>query len=86
MQPTVYKDSNKERSSSKKKTSSRRNYLGGNEQASFSIELWRKAFKDARERLCPIQARGQTCGCLSALVILVSLDILRMKTFIHDLT
>ncbi|XP_047961571.1 uncharacterized protein LOC125206347 [Salvia hispanica] len=71
MQPTVYKDSNKERSSSKKKTSSRRNYLGGNEQASFSIELWRKAFKDARERLCPIQARGQTCGCLSALVILV---------------
>lgn len=85
MQPTVFKDSNRERSSGKKKTSSRRNYLGGNEQASFSIELWRKAFKDAHERLCPIQARGQTCGCLSALIILVSLDILCMKRLRHDL-
>ncbi|KAH6798746.1 hypothetical protein C2S51_035230 [Perilla frutescens var. frutescens] len=71
MQLTVAKGSNRERSSGKKKTSSRRNYLGSDEQASFSIELWKKAFKDACERLCPIQAGGHECGCLSALVILV---------------
>ncbi|XP_057776933.1 uncharacterized protein LOC130995594 [Salvia miltiorrhiza] len=71
MQPTVAKGSNRERAAGKKKTSSRRNYMGSHEQASFSIELWKKAFKDACERLCPIQAGGHECGCLSALVILV---------------
>ncbi|KAL0385381.1 UNVERIFIED_CONTAM: hypothetical protein Sradi_2932400 [Sesamum radiatum] len=48
-----------------------KNTLGNYEQVSFSIELWKKAFKDACERLCPIRAGGRECGCLSALVILV---------------
>lgn len=75
MQPSVAKGSSRERSSGKKANSSRKNYLGSHEQASFSIELWKKAFKDARERLCPVQAGGHECGCLSALVILVNLSI-----------
>lgn len=73
MQPTVVKCGDRERSSGKKKSSSRRNYLGSYEQASFSVELWKKAFKDTCERLCPIQAGGNECGCLSAVVILVCL-------------
>lgn len=83
MQPTVAKGSNRERSSGKKNTGSRRNYLGSHEQASFSIELWKKAFKDACERLCPIQAGGHECGCLSALVIMVSLDIPKNMCMIY---
>lgn len=45
--------------------------LGDQEQGSFSIELWKKAFKDAFERLCPIRAGGHECGCLPLLARLV---------------
>ncbi|GFZ21159.1 hypothetical protein Acr_29g0003210 [Actinidia rufa] len=45
--------------------------LGDQEQGSFSIELWKKAFKDACERLCPIRAGGHECGCLPVLARLV---------------
>lgn len=45
--------------------------LGDQEQGSFSIELWKKAFKDACERLCPIRAGGHECGCLPMLARLV---------------
>ncbi|XP_057509395.1 uncharacterized protein LOC130792008 [Actinidia eriantha] len=45
--------------------------LGDQEQVSFSIELWKKAFKDACERLCPIRAGGHECGCLPVLARLV---------------
>lgn len=37
----------------------------------FSVDLWKKAFKDARERLCPIRAGGHECGCLPLLARLV---------------
>ncbi|CAH2055396.1 unnamed protein product [Thlaspi arvense] len=30
----------------------------------FSLELWKKAFRDAHERLCPLRASGHECGCL----------------------
>ncbi|THG01982.1 hypothetical protein TEA_002548 [Camellia sinensis var. sinensis] len=46
--------------------------LGDQEQGSFSIELWKKAFKDACERLCPIRAGGHECGCLPMLARLVN--------------
>ncbi|KAL0364304.1 UNVERIFIED_CONTAM: hypothetical protein Sangu_0528000 [Sesamum angustifolium] len=69
MQPTITKGSNRSKGSGK--TSGKRNTLGNYEQVNFSIELWKKAFKDACERLCPIRAGGRECGCLSALVILV---------------
>ncbi|KAF6150017.1 hypothetical protein GIB67_002799 [Kingdonia uniflora] len=54
------------------KTSEQRSYekkpsFGDQEDASFSLELWKKAFKDACERLCPVRAAGHECGCLPAL-------------------
>ncbi|KNA17588.1 hypothetical protein SOVF_078230 [Spinacia oleracea] len=41
--------------------------LGDQEQGTFSIELWKKAFQDACGRLCPIRAGGHDCGCLPML-------------------
>lgn len=71
MQPTVAKVSNISPRSETKKACGRRNSLGNHEQENFSIELWKKAFIDARERLCPLRAAGHQCGCLSVLVRLV---------------
>ncbi|KAJ0249873.1 Uncharacterized protein HA466_0153000 [Hirschfeldia incana] len=34
------------------------------EQGDFSLELWKRAFRDAHERLCPLRASGHECGCL----------------------
>lgn len=62
--------------SSSRKASGRRNGLGDQEQGKFSIELWKKAFKDACERLCPVRAGGHECGCLPVLAKLVSLLLL----------
>ncbi|XP_020523426.1 uncharacterized protein LOC18435123 isoform X2 [Amborella trichopoda] len=45
--------------------------LGDQQQGSFSINLWKKAFEDAFERLCPVRAGGHECGCLSVLAKLV---------------
>lgn len=42
------------------------------EQGNFSLEHWKKAFKDACERLCPVRAAGHECGCLPVLARLVS--------------
>ncbi|KAM3303725.1 hypothetical protein P3S67_014755 [Capsicum chacoense] len=58
-------------SSSVKKTYGCRSSLGDQEQGNLSIELWKKAFKDACERLCPVRAGGHECGCLSLLSRLV---------------
>ncbi|XP_015893735.3 uncharacterized protein LOC107427853 [Ziziphus jujuba] len=41
------------------------------EQGSMSLDLWKKAFKDAYERLCPVRAGGHDCGCLPELARLV---------------
>ncbi|KAK6116588.1 hypothetical protein DH2020_049694 [Rehmannia glutinosa] len=71
MHPTVAKDSDVTSGSSSKKTCGRRNSLVKHEQGNFSAELWKKAFKEACERLCPIRAGGHECGCLSVLVKLV---------------
>ncbi|KAL7094946.1 hypothetical protein ACP275_11G136700 [Erythranthe tilingii] len=36
-------------------------------QVNFSLELWKKAFSDACERICPLRAGGHVCGCLPVL-------------------
>nr|GEV51550.1 hypothetical protein [Tanacetum cinerariifolium] len=41
------------------------------EQANFSTELWKTAFMDACERICPVRAGGHDCGCLPVLSRLV---------------
>ncbi|CAN1823124.1 hypothetical protein LINPERHAP1_LOCUS30243 [Linum perenne] len=40
-------------------------------QVNFSLDLWKNAFKDACERLCPVRAGGHECGCLPELARLV---------------
>ncbi|XP_073033476.1 LOW QUALITY PROTEIN: uncharacterized protein [Primulina eburnea] len=60
MQPNLAKSSDRTNKSS-----------GMKKQGILAIELWKKAFKDACERLCPIRAVGHECGCLSVLVRLV---------------
>ncbi|KAL6969297.1 hypothetical protein U1Q18_029017 [Sarracenia purpurea var. burkii] len=66
MQSTAAKAGSRGSSSRKSKY-----VLGDQEQGSFSIDLWKKAFKDACERLCPIRAGGHECGCLPVLARLV---------------
>ncbi|KAG2262922.1 hypothetical protein Bca4012_012625 [Brassica carinata] len=38
-------------------------------QESFSVNLWKKAFEEALQQLCPVQAAG--CGCLHVLTRMV---------------
>lgn len=45
------------------------------DQVNFSLEHWKKAFKDACERLCPVRAEGHECGCLPLLSRLVNSHI-----------
>ncbi|XP_054807533.1 uncharacterized protein LOC129309829 isoform X2 [Prosopis cineraria] len=59
------------KSSSSRKIYGRRHGLGDQEQGSFSIDLWKRAFKDACERLCPLRAGGHACGCLPVIARLV---------------
>ncbi|KAL8229091.1 hypothetical protein R6Q57_013991 [Mikania cordata] len=41
-------------------------------QTTTSLELWKMAFKDVYERICPVRAAGHSCGCLSVLSMLVT--------------
>lgn len=70
MQPAAAKSSRTIGSSSRK-TNGNKHVLRDQEQGNNSIELWKKAFKDACERLCPIRAGGHECGCLPVLARLV---------------
>lgn len=45
--------------------------LGDQQQGSFSINLWKNAFQDASQRLCPLRAGGHECGCLPVLARMV---------------
>ncbi|KAK8554196.1 hypothetical protein V6N13_073128 [Hibiscus sabdariffa] len=45
--------------------------LGDQQQGSFSINLWKTAFQDAFQRLCPVRAGGHECGCLPVIGRLV---------------
>jgi len=70
MQPAKKKKKGKRLST--RKTQRWRFGLGDQEQGTFSIELWKKAFQDACERLCPIRAGGHDCGCLPMLSKMVN--------------
>lgn len=71
MQNTAANSGGRSVSASVTKTYGRRCSLGDQEQGNFSIALWKKAFKDASERLCPVRAGGHECGCLPLLSRLV---------------
>ncbi|XP_041004598.1 uncharacterized protein LOC121249849 isoform X2 [Juglans microcarpa x Juglans regia] len=57
--------------SSSRKTYERLSSSGEQEQGNFAIDLWKKAFRDACERLCPVRAGGHECGCLPLLARLI---------------
>ncbi|KAK9064729.1 hypothetical protein SSX86_016111 [Deinandra increscens subsp. villosa] len=40
-------------------------------QTTTSFELWKTAFNDVCERICPVRAAGHNCGCLSVLSMLI---------------
>ncbi|XP_057766915.1 uncharacterized protein LOC130987407 [Salvia miltiorrhiza] len=48
---------------------------GGNgtrrQLGNFSVELWKKAFRDACEKICPVRGGGHDCGCLPLLSKLI---------------
>lgn len=54
------------------KTYRRTSSSANEEQVNFSLDLWKKAFEDACERLCPVRAGGHECGCLPVLARLVN--------------
>lgn len=45
--------------------------LGDQNQGTFSISLWKNAFRDALQRLCPMRGAGDECGCLPVLARMV---------------
>ncbi|KAJ0229684.1 hypothetical protein HA466_0314850 [Hirschfeldia incana] len=45
--------------------------IGYQEKGSFSISLWKNAFKVALSRLCPMRGAGHECGCLPILFKMV---------------
>lgn len=61
---TPYMQSAAAKSSSSRKIYGKRFHIGDQDQGSFSIDLWKRAFKDACDRLCPLRAGGHECGCL----------------------
>ncbi|WCJ38729.1 hypothetical protein M5689_019769 [Euphorbia peplus] len=76
---TPYMQSTAVKGSSSKKIHAKKYGLGDQEQGNFAIDLWKKAFRDACERLCPIRACGHECGCLPVLSRLV------MEQLVHRL-
>ncbi|KAF8115542.1 hypothetical protein N665_0025s0012 [Sinapis alba] len=56
-------------------------------QESFSVNLWKKAFEEALQRLCPVQA---ACGCLHVLTRMVMeqciarLDVAMFNAILHE--
>ncbi|CAK7328283.1 unnamed protein product [Dovyalis caffra] len=58
-------------SSGSKKNLGRTSRSVHEDQGNFSLEHWKKAFKDACERLCPVRAGGHECGCLPVLARLI---------------
>ncbi|KAG4983689.1 hypothetical protein JHK87_028438 [Glycine soja] len=68
---TPYMQSAAAKSSSSRKAYEKRYRVGDQDQGNFSIDLWKRAFKDACERICPLRAGGHECGCLPVIARLV---------------
>jgi hypothetical protein len=63
---------NKEVDSSLRKSYKRTYSSYDQDKGNLSLNIWKNAFKEACERLCPIRAGGHECGCLPMLPKLVS--------------
>ncbi|KAF8013137.1 hypothetical protein BT93_I1114 [Corymbia citriodora subsp. variegata] len=59
-------------------------------QEDISLDHWKKAFRDACERLCPVRAVGHECGCLPMLARLIMeqcvarLDVAMFNAILRD--
>lgn len=49
------------------------------QQRNLSMELWKLAFNDAYEKICPVRAGGHDCGCLPVLSRVVFFYYLRCR-------
>ncbi|KAK9698281.1 hypothetical protein RND81_08G093200 [Saponaria officinalis] len=66
---------------------------GNQEQVNISLQLWKRAFKDACERLCPVRSGGHDCGCLPVLAKLqimeqcvARLDVAMLNAILREST
>lgn len=73
MQPGSAKALSRSMDSEISKIYQRTSSAGEEQQGKFSLELWKKAFRDACEKICPVRAGGHECGCLHLLSKLVSI-------------
>ncbi|XP_019185838.1 PREDICTED: uncharacterized protein LOC109180610 isoform X2 [Ipomoea nil] len=71
MQPGSAKALSRSMESEISKIYQRTSSSGDEDQGKFSLELWKKAFRDACEKICPVRARGNECGCLHLLSKLI---------------
>ena len=71
MQSATAKTINQVSNSTSGKSYKRNSSSVDHDQGNFSLDLWKKAFKDACERICPVRAGGHECGCLPLLSRLV---------------
>ncbi|KAG4395929.1 hypothetical protein AAZX31_19G067400 [Glycine max] len=62
---------NKEVMSATRKDYRRTSSSCDQKQGNLSLYIWKNAFREACERVCPIRARGHECGCLSMLSRLI---------------
>ncbi|KAK7266920.1 hypothetical protein RIF29_19581 [Crotalaria pallida] len=57
----------KDKSPASRKNYRRKSSSYDHEQGNLSLGIWKNAFREACERICPIQAGGHECGCLPML-------------------
>ena len=74
MQPVAGMIIDKNRGSASRKSYRRTSNSPDHDQGDFSLDIWKNAFREACERICPVRAGGHECGCLPVLSKLVSLS------------
>lgn len=72
MQSAFQKENMQNIGSSLKNILEKNRNKGDQGQTRFSLEFWKKAFKDVYDRLCPVRAGGHECACFSLLNRLVN--------------
>ncbi|KAI4375376.1 hypothetical protein MLD38_013255 [Melastoma candidum] len=71
MQTTVAKSVGMRASPGSAKSNRKVTHTEELDQVDISMEIWKRAFKDACGRLCPVRGGGHECGCLPVLAKLV---------------
>ncbi|KAK7260629.1 hypothetical protein RIF29_26847 [Crotalaria pallida] len=90
MQLVDTKVAHKDVASSPRKSNKRMSRSCDQDQGNFSLDMWKKAFQEACERLCPVRAGGHECGCLPVLPRLIMeqcvmrLDVAMFNAILRD--